>query len=80
MKILVTGADGFVGTTLVKRLKQEGKEVSAAAENSNEFSVDLRNIKEVKSLIEKIQPTIVIHCGAYVDLSRTYMANKMYRC
>lgn len=76
MRILVTGANGFVGSALVKRLKQEGKEVVETAQHAVELAIDLKNAAQVQALIEKIRPTIVVHCGAYVDLSRTFEANK----
>jgi dihydroflavonol-4-reductase len=38
MKILVTGANGFLGSWLIKKLKDDGQEVSVLLRNQEEFS------------------------------------------
>ena len=58
MKVLVTGADGFIGSHLVERLVAEGVSVKALA-YYNSFSswgwldtVDKSVMRKVKSLLE----------------------------
>jgi len=46
MKILITGASGFVGSHLVKELKKQGYN------DINEFSGDIRNPEEVKKDVQ----------------------------
>lgn len=80
MKILVTGATGFVGKKLIQRLKKGKSEVIATSEhglkNEEVIGLDLRDLQDVQLFIKKVQPDIIFHIGAYVDLSRSYEASK----
>lgn len=68
-KILITGASGFFGSHLVKRLKKEGNDIY-----TDKF--DLTNGKKVRKTIAKINPSVVYHMGAIVDLSRNFETAK----
>lgn len=68
-KILITGASGFFGSHLVKRLKKEGNEIY-----TDKF--DLTDEKKVRKTIEKINPSVIYHMGAIVDLSRNFETAK----
>ena len=79
-KILVTGGAGYVGTTLVPMLLEEGHEVTVIDNlmfmngdrmipfiNDDRFSFvkgDVRNVKLMKNLVEN--KDVVIHLAAYV--------------
>lgn len=73
-KVLVTGATGFIGANLTRRLISEGYDVHILTrETSNKWRlfdilnkvnnhiVDLRNFDKLKKIIEKIQPDIIFH-------------------
>lgn len=73
MRILITGGNGFLGSSIVRKALQEGHEVLVFSINSNNIqdiisqityhsasSSDLVNLKED---IKSFSPDIVVHCG-----------------
>ena len=73
-KILITGAAGFIGSHLTRRLIQEGFEVGIIKrENSNTwrikdlsdkivaYDVDLRNTHEVSKAVSHFKPDVNFH-------------------
>lgn len=70
-KILITGANGFIGSYLFKKLSSFGAEVIGFGLDStnNSFptvNVDLRDLEGLKSKISSINPSLVFHLGAMV--------------
>jgi dTDP-4-dehydrorhamnose reductase len=73
-KVLITGANGFVGYYLVRRLVEKNYQVIATGKGENRLTVrsenfiyetmDFTNQKSVEKVFEKYQPDIVVHCGA----------------
>ncbi len=70
-KILITGANGFIGSKLFKKLSGFGAEVIGFGLDSTNNSsptekVDLRDLEALKSQISSINPSLVFHLGAMV--------------
>ncbi|MFX3624573.1 MAG: dTDP-4-dehydrorhamnose reductase [Ectobacillus sp.] len=66
-KIAITGAGGQLGKQFAAQLAGGGYEVYAL----NRKGMDVANRKQVRAVLEKLVPDIVIHCAAYtkVDLA-----------
>lgn len=64
MKILVTGANGFVGTHLCEYLKSAGHSVLAPR-------IDLLNATDVEGSLAKINPEGVIHLAAIASVGES---------
>ena len=76
MKILITGAAGFVGGHLIEALKDNCKnEISAFVLNEKEagrvnlpkeniYLVDITNVSKVKDTVKEVRPDMVFHLAA----------------
>lgn len=65
MSIVVTGANGQLGYDVVRELKTRNYD--------NVFSLtrkdlDISNKLEIKKILKKLKPKIIIHCAAYTDV------------
>ncbi len=78
LPILVTGASGFIGTALCRKLIKEGAAVhgvsrvkhSTANPQINWWYIDLEHYDLVIKMLDKLQPEIIIHLAGYVYGSR----------
>ena len=63
MKIAVAGGFGFLGTYVVKRLKEKGYE---AVPFSRRTGVDIRVFEQINEFLAGEKPEVVINCAAHV--------------
>lgn len=63
MKVLVTGATGFLGRRVCKKLKNQGIEYIPT---SLSLGLDLRNKQAVNALWKQWKPEVILNCAAYV--------------
>lgn len=63
MRILVTGAKGMLGSTLVTRLSCEHEVISASRDN-----FDIRDPLATRGEITRLAPEMVVHAAAYTDV------------
>jgi len=79
MRVLITGASGFVGTHCLRRLQKENCEIHAVnragqGEGGDQVkwhAADLRDSAQAKALIAIIRPTHLLH-AAWVATPRVY--------
>ena len=77
MKILVTGATGFLGLDLTRRLVEEGHEVVCSVRKTSNVSkfdgmkvscvqADITDGKAFSEIVAMVRPDVVYHCAARV--------------
>ena len=75
-KILLTGATSFLGKNLFAKLKVRDEDVFATSSRKsieqNIIKMDLLNSEETIKVVKAINPSIVYHLAALVNLSRDY--------
>ena len=77
-KILVTGASGFIGSHLCRRLCEDGKQVHAISRKTRPsdedgphwWQGDLADLSAARGLLTDIQPDVVFHLAGYAFGSR----------
>src|SRR5437870_5797664 len=77
-KILITGASGFIGSHLSRRLSREGTEVHALSRTQQAradqglcwWQVDLAETEAVRELVRTIKPDVVFHLASHVAGAR----------
>jgi len=70
MKVLVTGATGFVGPHLLAHLRECGDDVVAAGDASGVF--DITNRGAVHDALDAHRPEIVYHLAAWSDVAASW--------
>ncbi|AHM58440.1 nucleoside-diphosphate-sugar epimerase [Flammeovirgaceae bacterium 311] len=78
MKYLVTGAGGFLGSTLVKHLQEAGEEVYAASRTAKDggIALDITRPEDFEAL--KIEPDIIINCASALPDASTGFSDPAY--
>jgi len=70
-KILVTGAKGFIGSSMIKALQKENYEIIPCSR----INLDLNDSQKVIAYIKELRPDVVIHCATY-DAAPRFTKNK----
>jgi len=76
-RVLVTGASGFIGRRLSRRLRELGAEVEQASRQpapadlaGNWHQVDLADPEAARRLVAEVQPSAAFHLASQVTESR----------
>lgn len=84
-RVLVTGAGGFIGSHLVKRLLDEGSHVHILLKKNSTvwrikeilnrlivWEADITDLDSLQSIIPRSDPQVIFHLAALVDVSRSW--------
>jgi dTDP-4-dehydrorhamnose reductase len=75
-KILVTGSSGMLGKDIVSEFSNDyevfgiSRTQSKILNNNREFLGDLTDKNFLKKVLEKINPDIIVHCAAFVNVDK----------
>lgn len=75
MRILVTGSNGMLGSDIVKIFLNNNYKVFGIDKNDNInnninfYKMDLTNLIELKKVLRNINPDLIIHTAAFVDVN-----------
>lgn len=82
MRVLVTGADGFVGRHLCRFLEAQGDAVfalggrptseSGAASESGTRRIDILHASDVRSAVEEAKPEGIIHLAGFSSVAKSH--------
>jgi len=61
--VLITGAQGFLGGALVRRLRADGVEVVASDADGGDAPCDLVDFAQVDAVVQQGGFTTILHCG-----------------
>ena len=78
VKILITGAAGFIGANLTRKLIKTGNEINIliketsnlwrindVVSNCNVHKIDLKKVEDVRNVVKEVNPEIVYHCAGH---------------
>ena len=72
MKVLVTGADGFVGTHLVRALRARGDAVEACGGPGGAGQLEITDGAAVEARVREARPEGVIHLAGVSSVARSH--------
>lgn len=76
-KILVTGAQGFIGSALVKYYSHKGEDVVGWGRRRSEGAiegfreVDMSNLSEVEDALQADSPDLILHCAGCANVAES---------
>ena len=73
MKVVVTGANGMLGSALCPALKRKGYKVYATDINNIGNDIDLldvQDIDQINSFVKNVHPDLIIHLAAETDVDK----------
>lgn len=78
MQVLVTGANGYLGSSIAKQLKKRGVDLIQLVRSSptvDQVVCDLLNIQSLQKIASDYQPDVIIHCAAFVPKTLVEYSN-----
>jgi GDP-4-dehydro-6-deoxy-D-mannose reductase len=72
MNVLVTGANGFVGTHLVAALRARGDRVEACGGPGTELGFEITDLAAVSARVEQAKPDAVIHLAGVSSVAQSH--------
>lgn len=70
MNVMITGATGFFGPSLVAAFSNGQKPVTVARDSAADYQYDLTDEEAVKNLLGRTGPDMIIHAAAMTDINR----------
>jgi GDP-4-dehydro-6-deoxy-D-mannose reductase len=78
VRVLVTGADGFVGRHLCSHLREQGDSVveargpPARGPRSDAVSLEVTNLQSVRTVVESARPEAVVHLAGLSSVAKSH--------
>jgi nucleoside-diphosphate-sugar epimerase len=69
VRVLVTGADGFLGSATVKAARARGADVIASGRRGGDAPADVSSPEALTRVLDEVAPDAIINCAATVDFS-----------
>ena len=80
LKVLVTGASGFLGSYIHKLLRVTAGYSCIPTSNSNKFkkyiNIDLTNYNQLLKMIYEVNPDVIVNCAACVDFGNAVLSKQ----
>ena len=71
MKVLVTGAAGFLGTKVMKLLKEDFDLIGTDKDGRRgSLKMDITDMEEISSVMNRTKPDVVLHLAGITDVDR----------
>lgn len=80
MKILISGNEGFIGSSLEKKYREAGWDVfgwdigGVTSNGEFWFQADMLNPSDAQMVIEKTLPDLILHCAGSADVGKSLQA------
>ena len=68
MHILVTGANGMLGSDICQIMTHSEHEITPTDVTGDAVKMDITDRQDVRGILERYQPEVVIHCAAWTNV------------